>query len=442
MSEKSVNPSLYPYQKQGVDFITSRKTTILADEPGLGKTIQAIAAINCLYQQKGYILPTLIVCPSPLKINWFRELQKWLTCNLNIQIVRKGNDFIAIEAQIVIVNYELVTKPTIFNQLFREDWGLIIADECHYLKNFKAKRTKQCLKLMKKKADYKLFISGTPILNRPIELYPILFATAKETIKPYDNFYKYSYRYCNGFIGSWGFDNSGSSNQAELKEKLQQIMIRRLKKDQIKSLPDKILQIIPFARDSKSNRLLKKEARILDKNDLSIIKLQASPKIGNLGELATIRKEIALEKLPKALEFIENALKESKKIVIFAYHREIIKQLKDELYLYDRSVVLGGMSNEDKQQAIDDFQNNPEHRIFIGQINAAGVGITLTTASRVIFVESTWTPSEIDQAIDRCHRIGQKNTVLAQFLVTENSIDEVMLKTILKKNRNISQIID
>jgi SWI/SNF-related matrix-associated actin-dependent regulator 1 of chromatin subfamily A len=212
-------------------------------------------------------------------------------------------------------------------------------------------------------------------------------------------------------------------------------MIRRTKDEVLPQLPKKTIQIVPFELCKKTQKILKKEEWI------NIEDLKKYPERSKLGELAKIRQELALAKLPESIIYIKDLLRGAEKIVVFANHHTVLNRLMDELIDYKPVLFTGKQNEKTKQKAVDNFQNNPENRVFIGQIQAAGVGITLTAASTVVFVENTWVPSELYQAIDRLHRNGQENPVLAKILVVEESLDETILKTMIDKNKVIEKIL-
>lgn len=438
---KDKTNELFSFQRQGVTEIVNRDSNILlADEQGLGKTAQAIVSIRNMNDP--YVL---VICPASLKINWQREFEVWLSDlqENEIQIIRKGKDIIDQSRRIIIVNYDLLKSRLTADQLKEYDADVVILDEAHYLKNGSALRTKAALKLAKA-ARKTIAITGTPVLNRPIELYPLLNAISPETIAPYNDYRRFAFRFCGAYQGKFGFNVDGAINLEELNTRLRATcMIRRLKKDVLDQLPDKMpSQIIAFEQDKDTKAIIKKE-KTLDIEDL-----KKHPEKMNVGEVAKLRHELALAKLPKCIEYIEERLLSGNKIVIFAHHRDVIIQLANNFHnpkykdgFCNHRKMIGGMSDYEKQEAIDTFQNNKQCKVFIGQIQAAGVGITLTAASDVIFVESSWTPGEIDQCIDRCHRIGQKSSVTSTFLTVENSIEETMLKVVFDKRKIINQIL-
>lgn len=419
---------LYPYQKKGVDFITARKVSLLADEMGLGKTVQAIAAINKLRALKA-----LIICPAIAKINWRRELDTWLkNTDLSVHIIETRKEILP-KADIYIVNYDLLIDVNIQAQLNNMRFAVGIVDEAHYLKNMKAKRTKAVLKKVKDPRKrgvihncvYKIFMTGTPILNRPIELFPLLFTCARDVIEPYSSYERYAFQWCGAYY-SYGLNVRGASNLDDLKTRLSSsIMIRRRESEIENELPERRVKIMEIDPDPG-------------------VTIDTPENMESLGELATLRSQTALAKQKQILKYIEEKLDEKDKIVVFAYHRQvveaIVEKFKDRGYSFARHVY-GGMSKNRKQLAMDEFQSNPKCKLFVGQIQSVGVAISLTAANYALFAESSWVPGEINQCIKRLHRHGQANHCLFEFLVIRDSIEEQMLKSALRKAKIIKKAI-
>lgn len=425
---------LRPFQKDGVKFLASRTAALLADEQGLGKTAQAICAADELKARK-----ILIVCPALVKLNWKREIERWSKTKLNIQILNGRKDNVLPETDILIVNYDLLISLDLFRQLVKRQYAVGIFDEAHYLRNRGSKRTKAVLLkgALASRCMYKWFLTGTPILNRPVELYPILKAVAPKVIAPYDSFVQYALRFCDAYWDDVQFIAKGASNMDDLAARLSSgFMLRRLKKDHLKELPDKEYQMICIPAEGRVKKLVEQEFTF-SKGDAKYHAVG-----GDGAELARIRHELALSKVKTCIDHIEDVLEGTQKIVVFAYHRDVILQLYEGLKQYGPLVIAGDVPQKTRQAAVDMFQTNPNARVMIGQIQAAGIGITLTAAAHVIFVESSWVPGEIDQATDRCHRIGQKDSVLVQFLVIEKSLEENMLRTIIDKKQTIAKVID
>lgn len=438
-----------PFQRAGIAFAETRANVLIADEMGLGKTIQALGICNHTQAQK-----ILIVCPASLKLNWGREAEKWLTGKREIEILNGKES--ERKSQIYIINYDILSKH---KWIAEENWDIVICDESHYLKNPKAIRTKAALEILKK-AKKKVMLTGTPIMNRPIELQTVLAALDCDFAK---NWFGYAKRYCAARQNRFGWDVSGASNLDELQEKLRaSVMVRRLKKDVLSELPAKTRQIIEIPAD-KFSSAVKKEMKIMQsyedkKKELAALKKQAAEQKDDEGfkdkieslrsavsldfaEISKVRHETALAKTEFTIEYITDMLESRDKIILFAHHIDVIDKLCSAFP--DIAVKFTGeMSAEDKQKSVDRFQSDPGCKIFIGSIMAAGVGITLTAANTVVFHELEWTPSVISQAEDRAHRIGQKENVLIQHLVIDSSIDAMLAKKIKAKQEIIEKALD
>lgn len=411
---------LRPYQIEGVErLISLNHDAILADEPGLGKTIQVAHYINLTKP-----LTALIVCPASLRLNWKHELDKWLDSALCLDIL----------------SYEGATK---LSTDFKYD--LIVFDEAHYLKNPKAARTKAGLALP---AYRRLFLTGTPIVNRPMDMYPILQSIGlKLTLK------EFGVRYCNGHLVpvKWGvkagrrvpvkkaWDFSGASNTEELHKLLvDNVMVRRRKKDVLTELPAKVRQVIEIDAPHGDDPELKKV--LVQKYGSLTAAAEALIDDGGIafGDLSRYRLEQSKHKLPYVINYLDNLMEETDKIVVFAYHREIIEALQNQ---YPAAVHLyGGMSDKEKDAAVTSFQQG-DAPLFIGQITAAGTGITLTASSTVVFAELDWVPGNVIQAEDRCHRMGQTDNVHIVHLVLKDSIDCRMVQALVRKQQIIEEVI-
>lgn len=405
-----VGQTYLPYQVEGIRFAKNRDAVLIADEMGLGKTVQAIGWLNCHPE----IETALVVCPASLKINWAREMDKWL---------------ISPCVDVTIINYDVLHKHDM-----SAEYDVVIFDEAHYLKNKGAKRSRlaRCIK-----AKNRVLLTGTPILNKPIELWHLLHLL-DPILWPLKSYMAYALRYCAAYRNRFGWVLDGASHLDELRLQLEAVMIRRLKADVLKELPPKRRQIVELpAGGTKISRMMREWSERLDY--YSHVKGMKDPISVLWTEMASMRKEVALEKLPMAVQLIRDAVESSGQVVVFAHHHEVIDALAKEL---PGSVVVDGrVPLKDRQLAVDHFQNH-HSKVFIGQIQAAGVGLTLTAASHVIFVELSWVPGEMSQAEDRCHRIGQQDSVLVQHLVLENSLDAKIAKALVRKQGVIERALD
>lgn len=449
-----------PYQRAGIAYAMHRDGTLIADEMGLGKTIQALGVVNA----DPSIERVLIVCPASLKLNWRREARRWLVRQPSIAVAdSKGWPR---WADVVIVNYDILEQ--LLFHLYAETWDLLIFDECHYMKNTKAKRTALALGGIYKEEKYpgikagrRLMLTGTPIVNRPVELWPIVHALDPEE---FPRFFSYAKRYCGAHHNGFAWDFKGATNLAELQRKLRsRIMVRRLKKDVLKELPPKRRQVIEMPTTRTSNAAIKAEFTASKRHESSITALRAAVELAKASdddavyraavqklregvkvqfdEIADLRHKTAIAKVPQVIDHITTVLEEEQKLVVFAHHHDVIAQIRAP-FRQQAVVVTGETPLKQRQVAVDAFQQNPHIRLFIGNLQAAGVGLTLTAASHVVFAELDWVPGVMSQAEDRCHRYGQQDAVLVQHLVLEGSLDSNMAHELITKQAVIDAALD
>lgn len=423
-----------PFQNAGVYYcLTSKQKRHLAgDEPGLGKTIQALLYANA----KGFERIN-VVCPASLRQNWARESEKWLLNPGKIQIVKTGKDKIDPSAKVVITSYNLAGTPSLISHFRASKDALLVPDESHVLKTAKAARTRTMLGRggIMDMHDETFFISGTQVLNRPIEVFPILSKACPLSIAGMD-FWDFARKFCDLSIDKDGFsDYSGASNMKELGARMRAyFMFRRLKKNVLKDLPDKFVKIVYLDPNPRARSAIKR---------IGNFKLEDIGKGTSAGfeGMSEARKELGISKIPPSLEYLKQQLESRDKIVVFAHHREVIEELEKGLKDFGAVKLYGGMTDDAKQKSVDAFQNDPACRVFVGSISAAGVGITLTAAQWCAFVEASWTPAENQQASDRLHRIGQKFNVEIEFLTYEKSMDERILRSHISKTHVIKELM-
>ena len=449
----------FPFQRAGIAYALPRSKVLIADEMGLGKTMQAIGVAN---NDPIPVKNILVVPPAGLLINWERELLKWLCPKLSGDYASSTK---VPSSDIVLCNYEIGFR--IKDLLAQRKWDMIIYDEAHYLKNADSKRTQAFLGSESKKGCYPLearrliFLTGTPILNRPIELWPMLRVIDPEGLGW--SYWSFAKKFCGGDDQPAGYrEFSGSSNLDVLQERLRtSVMIRRLKKDVLKELPPKRRQIIAIPGDAVKKQVQAELNFYVQNTQLiedAINRAAQSQAAGDTAsyneatadlrglkqtlfmEMAKLRHDTAVAKVPYLIQYLEDALEQQDKIVLFAHHQDVI----NPIYQKFQSVAVkfdGSMSKEAKQLAVDIFQGQQRCKLFIGSITAAGVGITLTEASYAIFAELDWRPAMVTQAEDRLHRIGQLESVLIQHIVFDNSLDANMAKTIVEKQEVIDAAI-
>lgn len=445
----------FGYQKAGIEYLLKNEGVLLGDEMGLGKTIQVIGLINHLndvlkddFDSKyNRLEKVLIVCPAHLKLNWAKELKTWLCSNLTYGIA--DGSWFPKHHDIAVINYEILAKHELILQKTR--WDLIVADEGHYLKNPNSQRSENFYAL---NAPRRIIVTGTPISNRPKELFPLI-----SWLRPdrFPKFITFAIRYCGAVKGEgdrWNFN--GDSNLDELNARLRAtLMIRRLKNEVLKDLPDKIRQVIELPAPRAARSLLASELGAYDEREETLATLRAAIKEAKtandtaaydaavrsfqsvtgqiLSSIAKVRKEVALIKAPLVAEHVRTIVDTGQKVVVFAHHHDVIDLIYDS-FPKEMVVKLDGRDSAvEKDRSVQRFQNSSDCMVFIGALTAAGTGITLTAASTVVFAELDWVPGNLSQCEDRCHRIGQKNSVLVQHIVLENSLDFRIANRIVEK---------
>lgn len=431
---------LFPYQANGVAYALQKKRLIIGDQPGLGKTAQAIATIVA-----ADAFPCLVIAPSSLKINWQREWHMWSTKKamiLNDNI--KQNFHLYNQAglvQVFIVNYESLKKYFVqsiavpdgakmrlnhvkFKEHLTGMFKSVIIDESHRVKSTATQQTKFTKGIAAGK-EYILALTGTPVINKPKDLIAQLGII--EQMPRFGGYQKFTQRYCSG--------PREASNLRELNYILNlNCFYRRDKQDVLKDLPAKMRQVamcqISTRReysDAESN-LIKYLRAYKDADDEKVARALRGEIMVKIGILKNIS---ARGKLADVFEFVDDIMASGEKLVIFAHLREVISAIYK--HYPDAVTITGEDSQEERQHSVDSFQNNPDTKLIICSIKAAGVGLTLTASSRVAFVELPWTAADCDQCEDRCHRIGQKDSVTCTYFLGEDTIDEKIYRIIQTK---------
>ena len=423
---------LFPFQKKGVAFIEqNRGRALVADEMGLGKTVQALGWLQ-LHPNKR---PVIIVVPASLKLKWKQEVLNWLP-NPRVQVL-SGTSPYRVKGNIIIINYDIVYSW--LETLKSLNPQVIITDECHYFKSDKAKRTK-AIKMLSKGVPHIIALSGTPIVNRPIEAY-----NAIKMISPmlFPDRWKFAERYCGSHYDGFGWNFNGATHKLELHERLTStIMIRRLKSEVLTELPPKMYSYVPLTLDNESEYTFARDHFI---QFISSTRGQsAARKASNaevITQIMTLRQVAVKGKLAQVKNWIEDYLESTDKLVVFAIHKFVI----DDIMKAFGSIAVkidGSVAMEKRNEAVQKFQNDPKTRLFVGNIQAAGVGLDLTAASNVCFIELPWTPGELVQAEDRCHRIGQKDNVTVHYLLASDTIEYEIAELLDSKKKVLNAVLD
>lgn len=463
---------LDPYQRAAVEYCITKKASLIGDDMGLGKSIEAIGLINALNQTKSPPHRILIICPADIKLQWRAELRKWLTRNYSIGFAQDG---IFPSSDIVIISYHSLHR---FKDKLSFYWCLVIADEAQYV----AKRTTQMARVLcghrpnrkEKKAGeeiqagiqakIKVAMTGTPIRDRPRDFFQIL-----NWLRPdlFPNRWEFLATYC----GGWQLDNKGkkywrddlATNQEELQQILRaNLMIRRRKKDVLTDLPEKrrstILIPVTRAVSDKLNNPLKNQ-RVREWMD-GLAAAKAGLELAKCGTAAEYQKavddlqqemdrgasatfelmhDIALAKVPAAIDIISRAIEQTPKVGIIAHHQDVIAQFKEAFP--PAVMVTGAQSETERFNNIRAFQEDPSVGPLVGSIKAAK-GYTATAASIVYMHERSWLPADVNQAEDRFCRRGQKDRVNVFHLVLESSVDIAQVEALIWKQNQIDSILD
>jgi len=429
----------FKHQEEGIEFLLKNKKCILADDMGLGKTLQSIVAALEVEAER-----VLIVCPSSLKINWMREIQNF--CE-DVSII-KGKHWDP--DRFTIINYDILKNFHTIEERGKkyEEWelrreivefnpDLIILDEAHFVKNHKSIRGKILKDISKRFSPERVWLlTGTPIANRPMDYFNLLSIIDSPVT---NNWVHYAKTYCEGMRfkkgGRFVWVTTGASNLEELGAKTKRTILRR-KKEEVLDLPEKLVTPV----------YLELENEVGYKNvwDDYMEQRRLDGKKGNpakdLVEMTLLRTFIAMETVPYTIEKTEEAIELNKKTIIFCNFNDEMDSFIN--HFGDKCVCIrGGMNDKQKQHAVDRFQEDDSCMVFVGQIKAAGVGLTLTKAEIVIMNSLDWVPGNHEQAEDRAYRIGQKETVNIYYMLIDGTIDTLVWKILNEKKKVIGTIM-
>lgn len=427
-SKYSHRPPL-EHQKEAIKLLIENKKFILADDMGLGKTTSTIIAALETGVKK-----ILIICPASLKINWQREILNYTERSSYIVEGKKWED-----ADFVIVNYDIIKnfydlKEKENSLISNSKFDLVIIDEAHYIQNTQAQRTKLINDFVKK-IDRLWLLTGTPITSRPINYFNLLNLIESPVAL---NWVAYVKRYCNGYQFKAGnrrvWNVTGAANLEELRDRTSKLVLRRLKEN-VLDLPDKIITPIYLRLKSKLyEEVMGEYYDWYDKSGESTsLTLQFT-------KLTKVRQIIADEKIQSTIELCENMLEQDKKVIIFTNFTNSLNLLMEKFGKLAVKVD-GSCSKIQRQNAVDEFQNNEKIKVFVGNIKAAGVGLTLTAAEAVIMNDLSFLPSDHAQAEDRAYRYGQKNNVLVYYPIFDNTVEGIIYDILDKKKKIIGTVM-
>jgi len=406
---------LFPHQQEAKLFLLSRRRAILADQPRVGKTLPTAAAAL-------ENLPALIVCPAIAKTVWESAFAK-LAPNVSVHVVNGKREASEVNsADITIINYDVLQ----YAQTDLDRYNTLVLDECHRIKNPKAQRTKAAMLAMKK-ISFVYALSGTPIPNRPIELWPILHGLGIYR----GGWYDFAGRYAKMWVAPWGLGTSGASNLVELKDMMKPHVMRRKKEAIFKDYKEPQVSLITFDLPN-DKREQSFDADALMANPNALLAFEG---------LAEVMREAGMRKVKAASEFIDDLLQADEPVVVFAHHKDVVAELEKLLMVHKPVIVVGDTTRAKRDQALKDFQSG-QTKCIIGNIAAMSEGVDLSAADTIVFVECTWSTSALEQASSRVENINKSGIPPVIYILTiKASLDHTVLAKVLKKLNIVNQII-
>ncbi|HWY35943.1 MAG TPA: DEAD/DEAH box helicase [Nitrosopumilaceae archaeon] len=447
---RQVNPGkqfkgkLLNFQKEGLDFLLkSSGNALLADEMGLGKTVQTLAYLATENQT----FPALVIAPLVTLNNWQREVGKFLKKKskngrlLENQVptstlIRNGKSQDLGKFDIYIINYDLLHKR--IDDLSKLNLKTIICDEVQHLRSKSTKKYSAVKKLTALKSiKYRIGLSGTPIYNRGSEIWPIVDILRPGLLGSFKEFCEY-FCYVNEKGKAIVLENKRESLGEELRK---HVMLRRKKSDVLKELKDKVRykEVI----DADINYYQKELDKIWKKleEDQKNAETAFDKFTSYKRAIQSERQAAGIAKLPHVIEFVKNIMEIEESVIVFCHHRAIHQLLHKSLGEYAPASIIGGQTDKERQKHIDMFQAG-ETKLMVAGLRAGNVGINLSRARYVIFAELDWSPAIHRQAEDRLHRIGQKNTVFAYYLIGNGTLDDHVANVLVDKSYEIDAIMD
>ena len=429
--EKYKHRPALEHQKIAIEKLVGSTRFILADDMGLGKTTATIIAALETDIQK-----ILIICPASLKINWMREIQNYTDRSVYIA---EGKNF-SLEHDFVIVNYDIIKnfydlKDKQNSPITQGNFDLIIIDEAHYVQNVQAQRTK-LINSFAKNVKRLWLLTGTPMTSRPMNYFNLLSLIESPVAQ---NWMAYAIRYCQGYQFKAGnrkvWNVTGASNLEELRDRTSRQVLRRLKTE-VLDLPDKIISPVYLRLKSKVYEELMGDYY----NWYESKKDESSSLTVQFNKLMKVRQTIAEEKISSTIELAQNIIDQDKKVIIFTNFTDTLNKIAD--HFGKQAVRLDGSTSKPmRQHAVDQFQENDKVKVFVGNLLAAGVGLTLTSGEAVIFNDLSFVPAHHQQAEDRAYRYGQKNSVSVYYPIFDNTIEGVIYDMLSKKKNIIDTVM-
>lgn len=438
-----------PYQLAGIEYALKRKNVLFGDEPGLGKTVEALGFANALGVRR-----LLVVCPGSVRLQWQMMSRLWIVGDRPVRthVILKSSDGVNPAADVVVISYDLLRNKILRDVLARKRWDIVVLDEAHMLKNYEAARTKACLGSKDGKtpgivasADRIVALTGTPLPNRPAEAYTLARGLDFESID-YISEADFHGRFNTVVLrtnprGEVVGKIEKTGRLPELQARLRvNFMVRRHKKDVLKDLPDKVYELAYLEPNGAIKKALQAERMIhIDPEAIDL----SDPEM--FGHISTVRKMMGIAKIPKVAEHIHTLFASGRdKVTLFVHHKEVLAELQKLLAKYRPAVIRGGMSSPAKASQVQRFRKERACKLFLGSSLATGTGVDglQDVCDIAVMAEPSWVPGDNEQCIDRLHRVGQGGSVLAQFLVVEGSLDAKIIGAHIKKQSTTDVALD
>lgn len=440
---KSV-PELMPFQKEAVikmqKFLHERKCCYNAAEQGLGKCAMALRTIK---EMK--LSTILIICPAVMRLTWEEEIRKWDSPIVDVLPVLSSKDFNKAKEAIghggyVIVSYTLAAQKKFTEALASVTWDMLVLDEAFYVKSTRALRTKAIMKSIWPACTYKIALAGTPMTQSVLDVWPVFSRMAPEAFHDWHAFVN---RYAYVRMTPWGPKYYGIKNNEELSRTIRAKFFIRYRKDEVlRELPDKTFERITLDTGY-AVKVPRSEEEVLAASVQNVLtKIQNGNGVGVVPTcLAQERRLQGEKKVPAVVEFVKDLLEQEIPVVCFGWHKSVMAELEKALKEYKPSIIVGETPADKRFNMVKRFQDG-ETDLFLGNMAAAGVGITLTRSSTVVLAELDWSPAIVSQAVDRTHRISQKDAVTIYYFVAKDSIDEKLVNAIMSKVAVFNKVID
>jgi SNF2 family DNA or RNA helicase len=430
--------SLYSYQRDGADWLARTPRALLADDPGLGKTATVLTAAA-----KAQAHRLLVICPTCVLWNWQREVDKWAPYR-RVQVIDKGSTELDPEADTVVVTHGLLLSDALRERLIAAHWDAVVLDESHFFRTRTAKRARHFYGEVAPKVERVWLLSATPMPNDASELWTMAVGLGKTA----RSFHSWRSHYCATAWSPYGDHVKvvGNRNADELRNEIAPWVLRRRKADVLRDLPPRRFETVALRCEKMPHEI----ELLTDEIPSDLVRAlrdestaeQAFEVLGSSREFAAFRRLCGLAKAGAVADLLAVELDSGlHKVVVMAHHGDVVHYIAQRLAKFGAVIVTGATSAGARRAAVDEFQRG-DARVFVGNIVAAGTGVTLTAASELVFAEMSYVPGENVQAADRIHRIGQRDSCRVRFVSLDGTLDESLVGVLSRKTQMIREVLD